>query len=145
MRYLVDTDVISVGAPAKAMHPELVRWMEARSDALVLSSVTVLEIEHGIAKARRERGRARAAALASWLETVLHLYADRILPLDVPVARVAGRLADKARSLGHAPGLPDLAIAATALAHGLTVLSRNVRHFVPLGVPVRNPFETLPP
>jgi toxin FitB len=54
-------------------------------------------------------------------------------------------LSDRARGQGHAPGLADIIIAATAQHHGLTILSRNVQHFVPLGVPLLNPFDRLPP
>jgi toxin FitB len=82
--------------------------------------------------------------LAAWLETVLHLYGDRVLAFDTPTARIAGALSDQARGQGHAPGLPDIIIAATAQHHGLTILSRNVRHFVPLGVPLLDPFDRLP-
>ena len=71
-----------------------------------MSAVTIAEIEDGIAKARRE-GAARKArrALAAWLETLLHLYGDRVLPFDVGVARIAGVLSDKARGQGQAPGI----------------------------------------
>jgi predicted nucleic acid-binding protein len=75
---------------------------------------------------------------------VLHLYGARILPLDAAVARVLGKLSDQARSAGHAPGLADLAIAATAACHGYTVLTRNLRHFRPLAVPSHDPFASLP-
>jgi predicted nucleic acid-binding protein len=68
----------------------------------------------------------------------------RVLPFDVVAARVAGRLSDGARSKGQSPGFPDLVIAAMASAHHLTVLTGNLRHFAPLGVPAHNPFEALP-
>jgi hypothetical protein len=82
--------------------------------------------------------------VAQWLETVLHLYGSRMLPFEVPAARIAGALSDLARTKGLRPGFADLAIAATAAAHRLTVLTRNLRHFVPLGVPPHNPLDTLP-
>ena len=53
-------------------------------------------------------------------------------------------MTDAARAAGHTPGLADIAIAATAASRGLTVLTRNVRHFAPLGTRAINPFETLP-
>lgn len=143
--YLVDTDVISAAAPSKAAAPAaLVRWMEAHSAELHLSAVSVAEIEDGIARARRRGARRQAAALAAWLETLLHLHAARVLPFDLAVARIAGRLSDLARGKGHAPGFPDIVIAATARQHRLTVLTRNVRHFEPLDVPVLDPFRQLP-
>jgi predicted nucleic acid-binding protein len=143
--YLVDTNVISAGAPSKSVAAaDLVSWMDANSAELYLSVVTVTEIEDGIAKARREKARRKAAALTEWFETLLHLYADRILAFDLPAARLAGILSDRARGKGLAPGFSDIVIAATAGSRGLTVLTRNVRHFDPLGVPTANPFEGLP-
>ena len=141
--YLVDTDVISAGAPSKRRaSAALVLWMDRHSDRLFLSAITIAEIAEGIAKAHREGARRKANALAGWLEVVLHLYGSRVLPFDVAAARVAGRLSDSARSKGA--GFPDLAIAAIASAHHLTVLTGNLRHFARLGVPARNPFAALP-
>ena len=119
--------------------------MDAHSDSLFLSVVTVAEIEDGIAKLRREGATRKSADLAAWLETVLHLYGNRILVFDTPAARIAGAMADRARGQGQAPGFADIMIAATAQHHGLTILSRNLRHFEPLGVAVLDPFGMLPP
>ncbi|MGQ0684562.1 type II toxin-antitoxin system VapC family toxin [Bradyrhizobium sp.] len=142
--YLVDTNVISAASPTRPVPPVLVEWMEAHSTSLFLSVVTVAEIEDGIAKLRREGAARRSSHLSEWLEAVLHLYGDRILAFDTPTARIAGALADRARGLGQAPGFADIVIAATARQHGLTILSRNLRHFEPLGVSVLDPFVTLP-
>ena len=73
---------------------ELLKWMDEHSITLYLSAVTVAEIEDGIAKARRERARRKAADLTAWLETLLHLYGDRVLAFDIAAARLAGRLSD---------------------------------------------------
>jgi toxin FitB len=143
--YLVDTNVISAVAPLRAVPVALVEWMDAHSDALFLSAVTVAEIADGIAKTRREGATRKSADLAEWLETVLHLYADRILAFDAATARIAGAMADRARGQGLAPGFADIIIAATAQHHGLTVLSRNRRHIEPLGVAVIDLFARLPP
>jgi predicted nucleic acid-binding protein len=143
--YLVDTNVISAGVPSRAIAATgLVRWMDEHSASLYLSAVTVAEIEDGIAKARREKARRKAADLTAWLEALLHLYGSRILAFDIPAARIAGALSDLARSRGATPGFADIAIAATASWHGLTILTRNTRHFEPLGVPTINPFDGLP-
>jgi toxin FitB len=143
--YLVDTDVISAGAPLKRRaSTALILWMDQNSDRLFLSTITIAEIADGIAKARREGARRKAADLAGWLEAVLHLYGNRVLPFDVAAARVAGSLSDRARSKGQSPGFPDLAIAATALTHQLTVLTGNLRHFASLGVAAHNPLDALP-
>jgi predicted nucleic acid-binding protein len=142
--YLVDTNIISAAAPSRSVPPALVAWMDANSASLFLSAVTVAEIEDGIAKSRREGASRKSADLAAWLEAVLHLYGDRILAFDVPTARIAGAIADRARSQGQAPGFADIIIAATAQHHRLTILSRNLRHLAPLGVAVIDPFTSLP-
>jgi toxin FitB len=143
--YLVDTEVISAGAPGRRIvSPALVQWMDETSDRIFVSSITIAEIEDGIAKVRRQGARRKADQLRGWLETLLHLYQERVLPFDIPAARIAGRLSDRARAKGISPGFPDLAIAATAVARRLSVLTRNVRHFAPLEVGAHNPFESLP-
>ena len=143
--YLVDTNVLSAGAPTKTKPAtDLAGWMERNSERLYLSVITVAEVEDGIAKTRREAAHRKAERIAEWLETLLHLYTARILPVDVPTARVLGRLSDQARRAGHAPGFADLAIAATARIRGYTVLTRNLRHFRVLGVPSHDPFDSLP-
>jgi toxin FitB len=142
--YLVDTNIISAAARARAVPSALVEWMDTHSAVLFLSVVTLAEIEDGIAKLHRERAVRKSADLASWLETVLHLYGDRILAFDALTARIAGAMSDRAWGLGHAPGFADIIIAATAQRHGLTILSRNLKHFAPLGVAVTDPFLALP-
>jgi len=143
--YLIDTNVISAAAPSRPVPLAFAEWIDAHSAALFMSAVTVAEIEDGIAKLRREGATRRSADLTAWLDTVLHLYADRILAFDAATARIAGALSDRARGLGHAPGLADIIIAATALHRGLTILSRNLRHLEPLGVTAVDPFVRLPP
>lgn len=143
--YLVDTNVLSAAAPTKAVSRQDIRdWMDRNSEGLYLSVITVAEVEQGIARCLRTGTQAKARRLAEWLETVLHLYASRVLHVDVSVARRLGPLADYALGQGHAPGLADLAIAATALSRGFMVLTQNLRHFTPLGVSAQDPFEALP-
>lgn len=119
--------------------------MDDHSIDLYISTVTIAEIEDGIAKAGREGATRKANDLSAWFETLLHLYGERILMFDTATARRAGLLSDYARGQGQAPGFADIVIAATALQHGLTILSRNLKHFVPLGVPTLDPFTALPP
>src|SRR6266508_1036009 len=119
--YLVDTNVISAGAPSRsAAAADVVRWMDEHSADLYLSAVTVTEVEDGIAKLRREKAKRKAAELTAWLETLLRLYGNRFL------------------------AFADIVIEATARCHGLTILTRNTRHFEPLELPTVNPFEQLP-
>ena len=132
--FLVDTDVLSA-LRRRERHPELARWLEGqRTSDLYLSAVTVGEIERGIAQQQRSHP-SFARELVAWLDRVLRSYGDRVLAVDVSTARRWGRLSG---ALGH--DSVDLLIAATALEHGLTVVTRNVRHFEPAGVPVLNPF-----
>jgi predicted nucleic acid-binding protein len=79
-----------------------------------------------------------------WLKTVLHLYGERVLAFDSAAAEIAGTLSDLARGRGHTPSFADIAIAATARKHNLTILSRNARHFGPMDAAVIDPFQQLP-
>jgi toxin FitB len=133
--YLLDTMVLSELRKARR-DTGLVSWLsDVRPEDLHLSVVTVGEVEKGIA--RQQRRDPDFAGLAGWLDFVLRHYAARILPVDVNIARRWGRLTD---AHGHAGA--DLLIAATALEHGLVVVTRNVRHFEGTGVPVIDPFQT---
>jgi predicted nucleic acid-binding protein len=131
--YLLDTVILSE-LRKRQRDPQLVAWLQdTRPADLYLSVVTIGEVEKGIAKQRRLDS-AFAARLAAWLDTVLAHYAGRILPVDIAVARRWGQLAD---AHGHAGA--DLLIAATALEHGLAVVTRNVRHFAGTGVLLLDP------
>ena len=143
--YLVDTNVLSVGTPGRPKRSvALIDWMDAHSNELFLSAVTVAEISSGIAKLKRAGATSKAATIGDWLELVLHLYGEKVLPFDASAARLAGKLTDRARAAGHSPGFADAAIAATAACRDLTILTRNLRHFRPLGIPAIDPFQTLP-
>ena len=102
---------------------------------LFLSVVTIGEIERGIER-QRQMNPAFAESFAAWLDVVLRAYVERILPVSLPVARRWGRLSHQ---IGNKR--LDLAIAATALEHGLVVATRNISDFVPTGVAVVNPFD----
>jgi predicted nucleic acid-binding protein len=133
--YLLDTVVLSELRKWQ-QDPRLVNWLEhVRPTDLYLSVVTVGEVEKDIAKQQR-RDPAFAERLADWLDGVLRYYARRILTIDLSVARRWGRLAD-----AHGHGGADLLIAATAIEHGLAIVTRNVRHFEGTGVPLVNPFR----
>ena len=128
--YLIDTNVLSA-LRRRDRNPAIVNWIEHQRTAdLHISVITVGEIERGIVQQRR-RNPAFARDLSVWLDLMMDLYGNRILPVDVATARRWGQLS---AAIGNA-GI-DLFIAATALEHGLTVATRNVRHFKPTGVPV---------
>ena len=132
--YLLDTDVVSaLRRPDR--HPGPTAWLQAqRPSDLYLSVVTVGKIERGIAQ-QQHRDLSFASELSDWLDRVLDWYGDRVLDVNVPTARRWGRLSGEH---GHESAV--LIIAATALEHGLTVVTRNIKHFEPAGVKVFNPF-----
>lgn len=142
--YLLDTDVLSASAPTKPQQQQdWLHWQVRASDSLFLSTMTIAEIERGICASLRQGATTKASRLRQWIDAIEHLYGDRILPLDLNVAHMVGMMLDKAR--GEGASLADLVIAATAMAHGLTLLTRNERHFRPLGIAWLNPFTELPP
>ena len=133
--YLIDTDVLSA-LRKRERNPEVAGWLsDQRAGDIHLSVVSIGEIERSLV-AVKGRDPAFAARLEDWLDALVRLHGDRILPVDLSVARRWGRLS---RQAGHAA--PDLLIAATALEHGLTIVTRNTRHFAPTGVPVLDPSE----
>jgi predicted nucleic acid-binding protein len=143
--YLLDTSVLSLLAPGRpAPTAAFASWLRVRTDRLHISTVTVAEIEQGICKLRRAGGMERADRLADWLDALTALHGQRILPLDARVARLAGALSDQAIATGRHPGFADVAIAATARAHDLMLLTCNGRHFEPLGIAYHDPLDGLP-
>jgi hypothetical protein len=135
LTFLVDTDVLSALAKRRR-NPQVANWIAQRNaDDLFISAVSIGEIERGIALQRRQNPDF-ASRLSAWLDQLLALYGDRILPFDLGAARRWGVLA---AALGHDGA--DLQIAATALERGLTVATRNVSDFAPTGVAVVNPFD----
>jgi len=142
--FLLDTVVISE-LRRRGRDPGVVAWLsEQNSDDLYLSVISLGEIERGIV-IKQKVDAVFARRLQGWLEGLLLLYGQRILPVDGAIARRWGQLSAE---IGHDGA--DLMIAATALEHGLQVVTRNVRHFIPTGVQVLNPFSpesppTVPP
>jgi hypothetical protein len=143
--FLIDTGILSALAPDRPDLPEaFAAWLRRNSERLYVPCIAVAEIEQGICKLRRAGGTARARRLAAWLDGLIERYAEHVLPLDARACRRAGRIADAAMAAGRHPGFPDVAIAALAQGAALTVLTRNTRHFAPLGAPCTDPFERLP-
>jgi predicted nucleic acid-binding protein len=133
--YLIDTVVLS-DLRKRQRHAGIVRWLHDKAvDALFLSAITIGEIERGVVR-QQVKNPVFAEALRAWLDRTVETYGDRILSVDTRVARRWGRLSAR---IGH--GGADLLIAATALENGQTIVTRNVRHFLPTGVPVEDPFQ----
>ena len=144
--YLLDTSVVSVLAPGReAFVPTILgEWLQTHHKKLYLPSVAIAEMAQGIGKLRRAGGVERADRLDRWLDGLLAVYADRILPLDAQAARLAGHISDAALAQGCHPGFADVAIAALAQNAGLLLLTCNLKHFQLLGVACVDPLVTLP-
>lgn len=123
------------------MAPGIAAWIAENVDQLFLSVMTIAEIEQGVRRLNRIGARRKAADLTGWLRSVSLLYQSRVLPFDLSVAAALGRLADDAISRGRPGEAADLIIAATAYVHGFTLVTRNIRHFAGLGVPLLDPYD----
>lgn len=111
-------------------------WFSALSDEeIFLSAVTIGELERGVDLIRR-RDPVAAGAIGGWLESLVRSYEDRVLPVDLTVAREWGRL-----NVPDPLPVIDGLLAATAKVHGLTLATRNVRDVERTGVDLLNPFE----
>lgn len=142
--YLLDTNIVSRLDPRRRERaPELTAWIRQNGSHLFLSVVTLFEIETGVLKLRRDGQGRRAEAYVAMREAIEADFGDRVLPADAATMRAAARLVDEIRPASIE--WRDLLIAATARVHGLTVLTNNLRHFEPTGVPARDPLAALPP
>ncbi len=139
--FLLDTSVVSALAPGRDAHlpEEFTAWMHAQHAVLFLPCIAIAELSQGICKLHRNGGVERAARLAQWLDDLLAGFGERILPLDAAAAKLAGQISDQALAQGVHPGFPDVAIAALARRSGHLLLTRNLKHFQPLGVPCADP------
>jgi predicted nucleic acid-binding protein len=140
--YLLDTDVISELRKVKAgkAHPSVAAWNDSVTPSQTyISAVSILEIERGILRLER-RDAAQGAVMRDWFENrVIPAFADRVLAIDTVVARRCAKL--------HVPDPKperDALIAATALTHGMVVVTRNVADFEPTGTDLLNPWEWQP-
>ena len=141
--YLLDTNIVSMTAPARPPLPKALETLFIKeSHRLFIPSLTIQELRRGIAKLDRQGSHERAAGLLFWLNGICESYADSIINLDADIAIIAGEMDDAATASGRHPGLADILIAATAKARSLTLLTANLKHFEPLGVECRNPFES---
>jgi len=141
MMYVLDTNVVSELRKVRLGKADanLTAWAESVDAAnLFVSAITIMELELGVLMIERKDA-AQGAMLRTWLEQhVLPEFAERSLPVDLAVAQRCARL--------HVPdrrGERDALIAATALVHGMAVVTRNVADFKPTGVPTVNPWEPL--
>ncbi len=137
--FLLDTNVISELRKIRLgkADPHVEQWADSvDAGSLHISAITVLELEIGIVQLERKDPR-QGAVLRTWLDTlVLPEFNGRIFPVDTAVAQRCARL--------HVPdprAERDALIAATALVHGMTLVTRNVADFEATGVPLLNPWD----
>ena len=138
--FLLDTNILSEIRKISQgrADPALARWVQAIDfDRCHLCVITLLEIEQGILRVQHRGDEAQFLRLEKWLnDTVLPTFGARILPIDAHTARICARL--------HVPDqrpYNDALIAACAIRHGLTLVTRNTRDFAALQVPLLNPFS----
>jgi len=137
--FLLDTNCISELVRSKP-DPRVLAWMEAADESvLYLSVLTLGEIRKGIAGLSQSK---RRTQLEGWLELELQArFSGRILPIDAAVADRWGLLAAEAKRKGRLLSAIDGLLAATALHHNLTIVSRNVTEFADTPAPILNPWE----
>ena len=137
--FLLDTNCVSELVRVQP-EPRVIEWFDAADETLLyLSVLTLGEIRKGLAVLPQSKRRTR---LESWLEVELQTrFSGRILAIDEAVADRWGLLAARARRRGTPLGIIDGLLAATAVHHNLTVVSRNVSDFTIAQVPVVNPWE----
>ena len=137
--FLLDTNCISELVRSDP-EPRVLQWIEAADESLLyLSLLTLGEIRKGVASLPPSQRRTR---LETWLELELQArFAGRILPIDTEIADRWGVLAAAAKRGGRPLSAVDGLLAATALHHNLTIVSRNISDFASTQVPVVNPWQ----
>jgi predicted nucleic acid-binding protein len=138
--FLLDTNVLSEFNRRGAPHPRVKQWLEAAdTGALYASVLTLAEIRFGVELLPPSK---RRTQLEEWLGRDLPAwFGDRVLPVDRSIADRWGVLRAQAQMKGRPLSVVDGLLAATALEHGLSIVSRNVGDFVAVGLAVVNPWE----
>jgi predicted nucleic acid-binding protein len=137
--FLIDTNVISEARKGRRADPGVCAfWADViRNDSpLFLSAITIGELRRGVDLIHHRGDHEQAAVLEAWLAQVLQHYGDRVLALDGDAAQVWGRL-----RVPHPQNAIDKQIAAIALLHDLTLVTRHCRDFAGTGVRLLNPFS----
>jgi hypothetical protein len=133
--YLLDTNILSEVRKRERCNPNVRRWFATlEDDAIFLSVLVIGEIRRGIELIRR-RDEVASRALDRWLRGLERRFEERILPVTAEICDRWGRI-----GLDQPPPPIDGLLAATALHHGLTLVTRNVTHARRSGVEVLNPF-----
>ena len=135
--FLLDTNIISEVRKGQRSDPNVTDWYAGVSESqLFISSLTIGEICRGIELARRRHDVDQAEALETWLRAVIQRFSGRILAVDTEEADTWGRIS----AIRPVPVVDGL-LAATAIAHDMTLVTRNVSDVEGLGVRVLDPFR----
>ena len=136
--FLLDTNVVSESRRGPRCNPGVAAWFASVVVTdLFIGALTIGEIRKGIMLLTSRGDHTQAANLDTWLHGVLTLFADRILPVDASVADTWGRMY-ATRNVPVVDGL----LAATAIVHNLTLVTRNLSHVQGLGADLLDPFTT---
>lgn len=138
MRYLLDTCVFAEYSKAQPSE-KVIDWVDSQiQETLYISVVTIGEIEKGISKMQPSR---RRTGIEAVLESLLARFDGRVIPFDTAVARRWGTLTGELENIGHPLPIIDSVIAATAIEHNLTLITRNASDFAQTKAKVLNIWE----
>ncbi len=139
MSFLLDTNVVSELRKGERANPRVLQWFnEVADDEIHLSVLAIGELRRGVENVRK-RDQVQAAALDRWVSRLVANHIERIVPVDGPVADRWGRLAAV-----RAASVIDTLMAATAIEHGLVLVTRNVKDVAWTGVSYLDPFARSP-
>jgi len=141
MRTLLDTCVwseLKLSSPNPLVVASVERLVQ---EDLRISVITLGELQKGISLLPMGRKRVE---LGNWFHGIQSQFAAQVVDIDLETALIWGEISANVRLSGRTVGDGDLLIAATALRHGMTVMTRNVRDFAPTGVELINPWQTEP-
>lgn len=134
--FLLDTNVVSESRRGQRGNPGVVAWFASIAVTdLFISALVIGELRKGIAMSRRRQDYTQAENLDAWLRGLVHLFDERILPVDAAVADAWGQM----YTVRNVP-IVDGLLAATAKVHALTLVTRNLSHVQGLGADLLNPF-----
>lgn len=137
MKYIVDTNIVSE-LTKKAPNPSVITWLENNKDDAYLTVITIEEMKFGglmLPDGKRKQ------ALLKTIDDLIQVYEPRTLSLDAQAAEQCAQLHVKAVLAGRTPTIEDLMVGALCLTHKATLVTRNVKDFDYLDIPLLNPFE----
>ena len=138
MRYLLDTCVLSETARPRP-DARVLLWLESVDERdLYIPAVVFGELRKGVEL--RDDG-AKKTALSKWLDDCFRMFSEKIVPFDYAAANQWGKMLAKLQKQGRTPSVIDSQIAATALRHGMMLVTRNVSDMANFGVEIVNPFQ----